>query len=192
MGLVNRAAAHLVDAGWMYRPQGPTGDDRPTALQSAPESVVRWVSSFSQLSSSDDTVWFVARDDYGAGAEAVFAWNECELLSVQSAITVDEASEVSRFWQRHIPVLLSVRNGYEYLAVRIDGAVVHGTEPEFEAADVVFPHFEDLLRYIVARPARRNPVVESLLFAATGVPDCDASASAVLDTTAPPHIPATN
>ena len=57
-----------------------------------------------------------------------------------------------------------MRGGYEYLAVRDDGAVVHGTEPEFEEAVVVFSHFEDLLRYIDTRPARRDHVVDRLLF----------------------------
>ena len=65
------------------------------------------------------------------------------------------------------PVLLSVRSGYEYLAVRDDGAVVHGAEPEFEEAAVVFPHFEALLRYIAVPPAERNQLVDRLLFDAS-------------------------
>jgi hypothetical protein len=123
------------------------------------------------LSNSDETVWFLARDDYCTGAEGAFAWNECEQLSIQAATTDDEAFAVSRFWERQLPVLLSVRDGYEYLAVRDDGAVVHGAEPEFEEAVVAFSHFEDLLRYIIARPAGRNDVVERLLFDASSVTD---------------------
>ncbi|MDF2560159.1 MAG: hypothetical protein K0R99_1605 [Microbacterium sp.] len=166
--LFRRATGCLQEAGWTYEPPLSTEDGVPSALHTAPETVVRWVSSFSQLSNADETVWFLSRRDYSNGAEDAFAWNECEHLSIQAATTDDEAVAVARFWKRHLPVLLSVRDGYEYLAVRDDGAVVHGAEPEFEEAVVVFSQFEDLLRYIIARPAARNDVIERLLFDASG------------------------
>lgn len=162
--LFRSAAGCLQEAGWTCESPLPTEDGVPSALRAAPETVVDWASSFSQLSNSDETVWFLSRPDYSTGSEDAFAWNECEQLSIQAATTDDEAVAVARFWERHVPILLSVRDGYEYLAVRDDGAVVHGTEPEFEEAVVVFSQFEDLLRYIVARPAARNDVVERLLF----------------------------
>lgn len=169
--LFRGATGCLQEAGWTREPPRSTQDGVPSALHTAPETVIRWVSSFSLLSSSDETVWFLSRHDYSTGAEGAFAWNECEQLSIQAATTDDEAVAVSRFWKRHLPILLSVRHGYEYLAVRDDGAVVHGTEPEFEEAVVVFSHFEDLLRYINARPARRDHVVDRLLFDASRIPD---------------------
>ncbi|WP_417506212.1 hypothetical protein [Microbacterium sp.] len=169
--LFRRATGCLQESGWMYEPPPSTEDGVPSALHTAPEPVIRWVSSFSQLSNADETVWFLSRHDYSTGAEDAFAWNEFEQLSIQAATTDDELVAVARFWERHLPILLSVRGGYEYLAVRDDGAVVHGTEPEFEEAVVVFSHFEDLLRYIIARPAARNDVVERLLFDGTSIPD---------------------
>ncbi|WP_051662564.1 MULTISPECIES: hypothetical protein [unclassified Microbacterium] len=169
--LFRRATGCLQEAGWTGEPPLSTEDGVPSALHTAPETVVDWASSFSQLSNADETVWFLSRHDYSSGAEDAFAWNEFEQLSIQAATTDDEAVAVARFWKRHLPVLLSVRDGYEYLAVRDDGAVVHGTEPEFEEAVVVFSQFEDLLRYIIARPAARNDVVERLLFDASSVTD---------------------
>ena len=169
--LFRSAARCLQESGWTCAPPLPTEDGVPSALHTAPETVVRWVSSFSLLSNTDESVWFLSRPDYSTGSEDAFAWNECEQLSIQAATTDDELVAVSSFWKRHVPVLLSVRDGYEYLAVRDDGAVVHGTEPEFEEAVVVFSQFEDLLRYIIARPAARNDVVERLLFDDTGLPE---------------------
>lgn len=165
--LFRSAIGRLQDAGWTYEPPTPTEDGPPAALHTAPETVIHWVSSFSLLSNSEETVWFLSRDDYSPGAEGAFAWNECAQLSLQAATTDDEAVAVARFWKRHLPILLSVRNGYEYLAVRDDGAVVLGTEPEFEEAVVVFSHFEEMLSYIGARPARREHVVDRLLFDGT-------------------------
>lgn len=171
MELFRNATGSLQETGWTCEPPMSADDGAPSALHTAPEMVIRWVSSFSLLSNSDETVWFVSRDDYSTGEEGAFAWNECEQLSIQAAMTDDEAVAVSRFWKLHLPILLSVRNGYEYLAVRDDGAVVHGTEPEFEEAVVVFSHFEDLLRYITTRPARPVHVVDRLLFGASGIRD---------------------
>lgn len=162
--LFRRATGCLQEAGWTCEPPLSTKDGVPSALHTAPETVVDWVSSFSQLSNADETVWFLSRHDYSTGSEDAFAWNECEQLSIQAATTDGEAAAVSRFWKRHVPILLSVRNGYEYLAVRDDGAVVHGAEPEFEEAVAVFSQFEDLMRYIVARPTAWKDVVERLLF----------------------------
>lgn len=169
--LFRSATGCLQEAGWTCEAPLSTEDGVPPALHTASETVVRWVSSFSLLSNSDETVWFLSRHDYSTGAEDAFAWNECEQLSIQAATTDDEVVAVSRFWASHVPILLSVRDGYEYLAVRDDGAVVHGTEPEFEEAVVVFSHFEDLLKYIIVRPAARNGVVDRLLFDATSIPD---------------------
>lgn len=169
--LFRRAAGSLQGAGWTREPPPSSEEGVPSALRTAPDTVIRWVSSFSLLSNSDETVWFLSRHDYSNGAADAFAWNECEQLSIQAATTDDEVVAVSRFWESHVPILLSVRDGYEYLAVRDDGAVVHGTEPEFEEAVVVFSHFEDLLRYIGARPTARNRVVERLLFDGTGLPE---------------------
>lgn len=168
--LIRRAIGRLQESGWTCEPPMPAQKDAPSALQTAPETVIRWVSSFSLLSNSDETVWFLSRDDYSTSAEGAFAWNECERLSTEAAATDEEASAVSRFWKRHLPILLSVRSGYEYLAVRDDGAVVHGTEPEFEEAAVVFSHFEDLLRHISVRPVQLDHVVDRLLFDATDIP----------------------
>ncbi|WP_262001192.1 hypothetical protein [Microbacterium sp. Mcb102] len=169
--LFRRATGCLQEAGWTCEPPLSTEDGVPSALLTAPDTVAGWASSFSQLSNADETVWFLSRHDYSTGTEDAFAWNEFEQLSIQAATTDDELVAVARFWERHLPILLSVRGGYEYLAVRDDGAVVHGTEPEFEEAAVAFSHFEDLLRYIIARPAARNDVVERLLFDGTSMPD---------------------
>lgn len=169
---VHRSATEcLQNAGWTCELPLPAEDVLPAPLRTAPESVIRWVSSFSLLSNADDTVWFLARDDYSPRTDSAFEWNECEQLSMQAAATDDEAVAVSRFWKHHFPILLSVRHGYEYLAVREDGAVVHGTEPEFEDTVVVFSHFDELLKYITSRPEPRQHVVERLLFDATAPPD---------------------
>jgi len=71
-------------------------------------------------------------------------------MSLDAADTLDDRRAVLRFWHAHTPLVHAVRDGYEYLAVRDDGAIVHGAEPEFEDAVVVARTIEELFALIVA------------------------------------------
>lgn len=143
------AIAALREAGWTCVPSD-TG---------WPEDLTGWQLSFTELASADDRVWFLSAADYRSAAEASepaetgddsdgFAWNEFELLSLDAAQTDAEAAEVKRFWAAHRPIMLSVRDGYAYVAVRSDGAVVFGEEPEFEETQTVAENFPELLALI--------------------------------------------
>ena len=47
-------------------------------------------------------------------------------------------AEIRRFWDRRLPIALSVGDGYAYYALSAeDGAVVYGREPEFEECAAV-------------------------------------------------------
>lgn len=173
--LISGATASLQEAGWTCVGPLPPADMLPGPLLTAPDTVIRWACSFSLLTNTDETVWFVSREDYSGRADSAFAWNELEQLSAEAAMSDQEAAAVSEFWKRHIPILLSVRHGYEYLAVRDDGAIVHGSEPAFEETVVVFPRFGDLLNSIAVRQAERNSIVNRLLFDATGLPHANSS-----------------
>ncbi|WP_053353220.1 hypothetical protein [Leucobacter musarum] len=140
-----RAIANLGGAGWRYRPSVPAESGVPNALENASPALMTWVNSFSELSSSDDAVWFLSRDDYAVEDADGFAWNACEMLSLEAANTAAAAAEVTAYWRECTPILLSVRGDYAYLAERADGVIVHGTEPEFEVSTVVAPDLTTLL-----------------------------------------------
>ncbi len=123
-----------------------------------------WASSFSRLSCPDDTVWFLALDDYTDAADTAFAWNEFETIGRDAAMSDDDAAAVSEFWRRHCPILQSVGDGYAYLAIGLDGAIVHGVEPEFEATTTVADSLVGLLEQIARPTGPRHAVVETLLF----------------------------
>ena len=92
------------------------------------------------------TVWFLGADDYAGRSDAAFAWNECERQSVAAA-DGDEAllGAVDAFWSRHLPFLMSVKDGYAFAAISLGddayGAVVVGREPEYEDVDQVCTSF---------------------------------------------------
>ena len=97
---------------------------------------IEFISSFSVLAKAEDNIWFLSTDEYfkendGEG----FAWNEFELQSLEYA-EKDEEVKIKNFWKQHLPFLMSVKNGYAYCAIVLDGddagSIVAGNEPEYE------------------------------------------------------------
>lgn len=95
----------------------------------------------------DETGWFLCADDFDSETHAVWQWNEWELISLQSAEGDDEWKEkIVDFWNNHLPIFLSVRDGYSYYAISMeDGSVVQGAEPEFEECKLVAASLADFL-----------------------------------------------
>lgn len=149
-------------AGWLYEPAtGPAPlAERP--LDSVDGSVRSWMASFSSLSNADETTWFLTFGDYSGASGDGFAWNEFESISLDAASSDAERDDIHGFWAAHMPILLSVRDGYKYLAVRHDHAIVYGEEPEFEQTEVIAPDLPTLLDLIIRR--RGHARLESLLF----------------------------
>ena len=148
----------LRPAGWHIETA-----DRPLPLPSPlverypgvpSSSLFAFLSSLDRCANRDESAWFLTPREFGGRTDSAFRWNEWELLSLDSA---DDDPEVIRgvheFWTRHFPFLLSVRDHYSYLAVELDdavpGAVVFGSEPEFESTQPVAESFESFLSALV-------------------------------------------
>ena len=103
----------------------------------------------------DDKAWLLTGADFSSTSESAFAWNEWERQSLDAATGDDEwRKRIIAFWDRHAPVLMSVKSGYAYFAVQQDTlAIVCGEEPEYEETTLVASSIEELL----ARLARREP-----------------------------------
>lgn len=57
------------------------------------------------------------------------------------------------FWDSHIPILMSVKDGYQYLCIDLSpknyGKIYYGVEPEFEdSAEFVCDSFNHLLEML--------------------------------------------
>lgn len=143
----------LRDRGWRLEGTLSGNGELPLALAGAPDALTEWAGSFSRLTRADGAVWFLSADDYrgtgtgtGTGTDAdAFAWDAFASMSREAAIAGEQLAEVELFWRRHWPILLSVRDHYCYLAIRDDGAIVFGEEPEFEEVDVVAGSLAELL-----------------------------------------------
>lgn len=156
--------ANLVSRGWTYSPAPLSDSTLPRALEEAPDALLEWTSSFSKLASPNEVVWFLSRDDYVSRTEEGFAWNTFEAISLEAVNSHAEAVAIAEFWDTHFPFLLSVRGHYSFLAVRADGVIVHGEEPEFEETSVVAPSLAYLLDLLARGPADCQKVIERLVF----------------------------
>jgi hypothetical protein len=97
-----------------------------------------------------ETVWFLTCDEFLGRTDAAFKWNEFELQSLEAAAGDPLwTAEVRAFWSTHLPILISVKSGYAFMALKItDGTVVLGREPDYEEIEPVSGSFAELCRVL--------------------------------------------
>lgn len=161
---VSRVVERLRSAGWQHAPAPAPDANLPARLEGALPDAIAWVSSFGLLSNAAETTWFLSRDDYARADADGFAWDEFEVLSRDAADDPESLAAVAAFWRSHLPILQSVDGAYVYLAVRSDGAVVCGEEPEFEETTVVADSIGHLLDRIIAEPVVPGDIIDRLFF----------------------------
>ena len=85
------------------------------------------------IATIDETKWLFTVSDYMGVSDSAFEWNFIELLELDAC---DERQEdilkVKTFWDDILPVGMSVRDGYRYFGLNIDGSFVSAIEPYFD------------------------------------------------------------
>ncbi|WP_342547986.1 SMI1/KNR4 family protein [Paenibacillus sp. FSL P2-0089] len=105
-----------------------------------------------------EQTWFICEAEFNHSAETEFRWNEFEMLSVEAAAG-DPAwqSEITAWWDHHLPIVMSVKDGYSFYAIDLttdSGAIVHGCEPEFEEVEQVADSFGEFLAWMMSDSSR--------------------------------------
>ncbi len=151
--MIEAFGAYMKEHGWNL--EWSQGKALPEAVTSRyreiPKQWLDFTGRVRQLASPDDMVWFLCPEDFAARSGAAFSWNEWERLSLECAEgDAGWQAEIRRFWDGHLPIVMSVKGGYSYYAIAMeDGSVVHGTEPEFEARETVAASFSDFMEKII-------------------------------------------
>ncbi|MGS1105840.1 hypothetical protein ACVCNH_06305 [Achromobacter anxifer] len=139
----------LAARGWTVLRSEP--GPAPMAAPAGSTEHAAFLSLYTQLSSADDTRWFLCAADYAATAGSAFGWDAFRGMSLEAALNEAGRREVEAFWTRHVPIFMSVDGDYEFLAIDgISGRVVHGVEPEFEAVSEVAGGLNDLFEQMLA------------------------------------------
>lgn len=154
--LVTRVCATLRQQGWAVSGEDAVPRQLPRCVSNRyhnpPTEWVEFLNCVRSCVSPGETTWFLCLDDFERQDEDSFRWNEWEIISLQAAMD-DQDTEwqdaIRAFWDNHLPICLSVKGGYGYYAIRLsDGAIVHGTEPEFEETREAAPSFSRFLEMI--------------------------------------------
>lgn len=134
--------------------------DIPTELNERypgiPSDYIDFARKLELCVSPDEKSWFLTLTDFNGNSDSAFKWNEIELMCTEAAENdLEWKDEISSFWDNHIPIMLSVKDGYSFFAIRLNsdnyGSVVHGEEPEFEDTDIVAKSFGDFLENFVQK-----------------------------------------
>lgn len=117
-----------------------------------PASYLNFLGHIAECTNSRQNVWFLTEADYNADGkdDSVFRWNEWERLSIDASGDDTAAiQEVKNFWDVHIPIMMSTKSDYAYIAISLNpndfGAVYYGYEPEFEDTKKVCESFDEWL-----------------------------------------------
>lgn len=116
-----------------------------------PESWLSFIEGYGSILNGEENIWFLTAENYYPKSEDEWRYNEFELISLDTADgDEDFIAEIRNFWNNHIPIIMSVGNGYEYYAIELDsGNIVSGFEPEFEEAEIIAESFDEFLEMIV-------------------------------------------
>ena len=120
-----------------------------------PITFINILKEYSNISSKDDTTWFICEKDYLDESEDAFRWNEFELMSLEAAEEDEKWKiEIKDWWRKKLPFIMSVSGGYSYYAIDLEenkGTIIFGREPEFEDAIVVAKNFDEFIEKIVKK-----------------------------------------
>ncbi len=121
-----------------------------------PEDYLEFVESTKSVVAPGDIAWLVTTRVFAGKAGVAYAWNEWEQQSIEAAEGHPSLSvAVHDFWDKHLPVLMSVKSGYAYFALNLDSLqVVCGEEPEYEEPIILASSLEEMFRMCATRSPR--------------------------------------
>lgn len=117
-----------------------------------PDEYLEFLKMIKQCITPNEKAWFICEDEYNDHSDIAFKWNEFELISLEGADD-DWKVEISSWWDKYLPIIMSVDSGYSFFAIDLTndlGAIVQGYEPEFEEVEKVAANLEELFQLIMS------------------------------------------
>lgn len=124
--------------------------DLPDIIKKRYNIPEKWYTFISQLKVCENqsaTKWFLTPNDYLPN-ENGFQWNEFEIQSIEYS---ENNIDIISFWNKHLPIFLSVDGEYSYYAINTEtGEVVSGYEPEYEDTTIAAEDFSIFIDKIIS------------------------------------------
>ncbi|WP_369939163.1 hypothetical protein [Xanthomonas medicagonis] len=161
--------------GWSVIAREPPGSAPgipwlpPVAFERLPSDYAGFLHAYRAFGNADATAWFLMLEDYAGATDASFAWDEFEAQSLAAALDEEAREEIRRFWRRHLPILISLKDGYSFLALDLSepgsAPVMIGSAPEYEDVSPFCRSIEELFAMVSAHLCgqRPHPVLDRLL-----------------------------
>jgi hypothetical protein len=133
-----------------------------TRYSHLPDDYLAFLKTYSLLTNKSDTTWFNSIRDFNeTNDENAFKWNEFEIQSLEAFDgDVENQKVVKNFWNQHVPIILSVKNGYSYFAIHVSeenfGKIYYGQEPEFEETELVSNSFSSFIEAIQKKSLKKE------------------------------------
>lgn len=126
-----------------------------------PTDLAQLLSELKSAIHKEQKAWLLAADDFLGISDSAFAWDQWEKDSLNAAQGVsDWIDSIKAFWNDHLPIFQSVKNGYSYLALRkLDLRIVFGEEPEYESTTAFAESYLDMLSMLDSK----NGLLERLI-----------------------------
>ncbi|MDE6501010.1 MAG: hypothetical protein K2L10_02890 [Ruminococcus sp.] len=152
--LIKKFEEKVISDGWTFMPQYIDIDlsEYPMLSKCNDEVFCMFLNYFKRMESADGSAWFVCVSDYeNIDNTDGFVWNEFEKISLASAESDDEKEKIKKWWERHLPVAMSVKGDYTFLAIDLENNhIVQGYESDFEDTEIVAGNFEELIKMIIS------------------------------------------
>ena len=155
--MIEEFLAYMRDGGWDIvmneKQECLLPEPMKSRYKTYPESWLEFLSAVGSMVRGDERVWFLCADDYDIQGDKAWQWNEWELLGLEAAGNDAVWScSIQRFWDEHLPIILSLESGYAYYAISMkDDSIVYGREPEFEECRTVAGSFEDFMKKVMSK-----------------------------------------
>lgn len=158
MDFVKQFVAAARSAGWSAEIDSSGAAELPKSLTSRysgiPSDYATFLRYCTKAINAERNLWFNCRSEFDREhPELAFPWNAVEQMSLEWADDDMEWSQrIQAFWDRRIPVALSVEGDYEFIAIDLrDSSIVHGVAPDFEEVSVVASSFTEYLSGVTKR-----------------------------------------
>jgi hypothetical protein len=121
-----------------------------------PDGVREFVENTDAVIAPNQKSWFLTSSEFAASSDSAFRWNQWEVDCLEAADSDPEwQAEIVCFWDRHFPLMLSLKSGYAYFAIRQeDLVIVAGEEPEFEGTAIIATSFPEFLTMVSSNDPR--------------------------------------
>lgn len=119
-----------------------------------PNDYKLFLNTYALVCNEKDTTWFLSIADFNEQeVKQGFPYNEFELQSLAAFNSYPQGqSLISKFWDAHLPIVLSVDKGYAFFALGVADSnyakVYFGQEPEYEDVVLIAESFTDFFEQV--------------------------------------------